>query len=911
VPTAAIRQFLARLQALVRWKRNDEALDEEIRAHLDLLTTEHLRRGLSPTAGRAAARRDFGAVDQMKERYRDQRAFPVVDAFAQDIRYAMRTLRRSPGFVAAVVLSLAVGIGVNSAVFTLLNALMFTSLPVRSPQELFIPVPQAAGNAPAVTGPNARYSYPAFEALRGVMPAGGTLAAMSRVARMYRRLDAQSEPQATAVQLVSGEFFSMLGVSAARGRVLGLLDNLTPGGHAVGVMSHTLWSSAFGADPAVIGRSLNVNGQAITIVGVAPPGFSGVWLEQPVDLWIPLMMQQEIRYRQNYSAADGDAMKPWVTENSIRWLNLIGRRPAGDRGATEAALTIEFQRLLSLNPPRISDPSLLALALRQRLALQPFGEGFSNLRTRFAPPLFALFALAALILVIACANTANLLLARAAAREREIAVRLSIGASRNRVVRQLLTESAILAALACAGGLLLSGWTADLLVRRTLAGPVPFAVGVDGRVVAFAVVAAVLTVLLAGLMPAYRVTSVAPGSALRDGSSRGSSARPRLQKTLVASQIALSLVLVVSAGLFAQTLRNYAHLNLGFSQEHVLTVSMNPLAAGYAPAQLGALSRALLQRVESVPGVASASTAMCSLATGCRDVSDVTIDRYQPAPGEAVQVQENRVSPDYFSTTGMRLVEGRNFDSADREGTSSVAIVNQAMARKYFGGQSPLGRRFGYRRRPDVEIVGVVEDARVNSVQQAPVPMAFYPMAQGADPEVVDVRAVGDPHNLMQDVRRAVSEVAPDIPIISVTILSEQVAGSLNQERLVAGLTAIFGVLALGLASLGLFGVMSYAVARRTMEFGIRLALGAQRAQVLTAVLRESLAVGVAGLAVGIPAVLIASRLLATFLFGIGPADPATLAGSAMLLAAVAAAAGLLPAWNASRVEPIIALKHE
>ena len=865
-----------------------------------------MRRGLSRVEARAAARRDFGGVDQMKELYRDQRAFAVVDAVAQDVRYAMRTLRRSPGFVVAVVLSLALGIGATSAVFTALNALMLTPLPVGHASELFHLTAQST-NAAAAVAP-ARFSYEAFTGFRRAALMPQTIAAMSRVARMYRREDGRREPQPTRVQLVSGEYFSVLGVPAFRGRMLAPSDNQTLGTHPVAVMSHAMWSQSFGADPDIIGRTLTVNSRPITNVGVAPAGFAGVWLESPVDLWIPLMMQHDLNYRQNFSASDSQTLEPWIPQDGIRWLDLIGRRPSGDEGRMAAALKAAYERRLN---DRVSDPATRARLRQQGIALQPFSQGFSNLRNSFGAPLYALFGLAAVMLLIACANAANLLLARAAARRREIAVRLSIGASRWRLVRQLLTEGALLAAASCALGLLIFGWTAGLLVQSAVGTAAPFAVGVNSRVVLFGVTAALFTVLLTGMAPALSSTGVSAGFALHLASARVAPSRRRVQKMLVAAQVALSLVLVVAAGLFVQTLRNYSRVDLGYSQEHVVTAGLNLMGAGYPVERMNELSRTLVERLESIPGVATASTAMCGLAAGCRASSDIVIEGYQPSAGEIVQVQENRVSLEYFATTSMRIVEGRGFDGNDRQDTRRVAIVNRAMARRFLDNRSPIGRRFGYTRRPDVEIVGVVDDARVNRVQQAPVPMAFYPMAQGADPEVVDVRASGDPRVIVSEVRRAISEVVPDVPINVITLLSDQVANSLNQERLIAWLTSIFGVLALGLASLGLFGVMSYAVTQRTAEFGIRLVLGASRTRVLSGVLRESLTVVGLGLAAGVAGVLTVARLLAALLFGVSGTDLTTLGAAVAMLTAIAGLASAAPAWRASRVEPIVALRHE
>ena len=911
-----VRMLLKRMAAALGARRGDAHLDAEIREHLDRLTDDHVRRGLAPADARAAARRDFGGVDQIKERYRDQRGIPLVDAFVQDVRYALRGFRRSPGFVAAVVASLAAGIGVSAVVFTVLDAVMLGSLPVRDAQQLVVVVPQFIAGADGA--PAARFSYPAYAAFSRAAPVPGALAAVSRVARMYRRDEGQREPQLTRVQLVSGNFFAVLGVPASRGRVLSAEDDRPGDPRTVGVLSHAMWSGVFGSDPGIVGRTLTINGRAISIVGIASERFSGVWLEAPADLWIPVTLQGDVRYRQNYSASNADPLKSWIPQDGIRWLNIVGRIAEDDRNRTSVALSTEFHRLIPQQGEALGTPAQRELLLRQRLTLRPFGQGFSNVRPRFALPLYVLLGMAALILLIACANAANLLLARAAARRREIGVRLSLGASRGRMIRQLLTESGLLAALACVCGLLVAGQPARLLVRSALGGAAPFIVAVNGRVIAFGIAAACVTVLLAGLAPAFRTTRIALADGLRANGGRGAGAQPRLQRALVAAQVALSLALVVGAGLFAQTLRNYSRVDLGFAQDRVISVSLNLVGAAYPVERMRDLSRALIARVEAVPGVVSASTSMCGLADGCRDVSDITLEGYQPAPGEQVQVQESRVSTRYFATTGMRLSDGRAFTNADSADAPRVAIVNHAMMRRFFGGRSPLGKHFDYGTlksgrgaKAAVEIIGVVEDARVNRVQEPAIPMVFYPMEQGADPEVVDIRTNRDPWALAPEVRRAIADAAPGVPIGGVTILADRVAGNLSQERLVAALTSIFGALAVALAALGVFGILSYAVTQRTREFGIRMALGAGRANVIGVVLHDALTVVAIGLAVGVPVVFAASRVLTTLLFGVTATDVPTLSAAAAVLVTIGAVAASVPAWRASRVDPVVALRQE
>jgi predicted permease len=902
----ALRVLISRIRALLERRRRDLELQEEIQIHLDRLAGEHLRRGLTPDQARAAARREFGGVDQIKETYRDQRGLRVVESIWRDLRYAARRLRQSPGFTLVVVLSLSLGVGVNTAIFSVLNAVMLRSLPVATPNELFI-----VREAHATVGQ--RFSYPMFEQLRRGVPASSGLAAMSRVARVFGTVDGDRQSQTINVQLVSGEYFSVLGLVPNLGRTLNRDDSLSVGKGQVAVISHGFWLRRFGAAATAIGRGLILNGAPVTIVGVAPPGFAGVWLESPADVWIPLTLQHEVHYAQNFSDDNADADQPWLPQVGIRWLDVIGRARPGDQH-TVAAVKTAYQQAIGREAEVMSDPERRALLLRKRVAIEPFDRGLSNLRGRFAAPLVTLLCMAVLILLIACANTANLLLARAASRQREIAVRLSIGASRGRVVQQLLTEGVLIVAIAAVVGLLGARWAADLLVASALgtstAAP-PFPVGLDLRVLGFAAFTSLVTVLLFGLAPAFRGARINMAMALKASAAgiRGA-ARLRSQKLLVAVQIALSLLLIVGAGLFVRSLQNLSHVELGFDREHVVSVWINPHAAGFPAARLPGLYRSLIERLEAVPGVHSAAVAVCGLANGCSSTSDIHVEGYNQRAGEAVRVQVNQVGPRYFATVGMRLLAGRDFDGRD-SATSPKVGVNRAVVQRYFTDRDAIGRRFGYGR-ADTEIIGVVEDARVNRVQDSAPPMAYFPLTQRfVDAGAIEVRAVGDPRALVDEVRKTVNDVDASLPIERVTTLSEQVNRNVNQERLVAGLASLFGTLALGLACFGLFGVMSYAVTRRSTEFGVRLALGARPASVLWMVFRESLALVLLGLAVGLPAVFVESRLLSGLLFGLPSTDSATVAGATSVLVMCAALACLLPAWRASRADPLVALRCE
>ncbi|HEX5227334.1 MAG TPA: FtsX-like permease family protein, partial [Bryobacteraceae bacterium] len=555
-------------------------------------------------------------------------------------------------------------------------------------------------------------------------------------------------------------------------------------------------------------------------------------------------------------------------------------------------------------------PQARSYFLERRLTLDPLSHGFSNARGRFRSPLLAMMVLVALVLLIACANTANLLMARAEGRRREIAVRLSIGAGRGRLIQQLLTESLLLVAIAAALGLAIAQWASDQLVRMALGvaeGPAPFSTGIDSHVLVFTAAIAVATGLLFGLAPAFRATNLELNAAAKP--SRSGRFQFGGAKLLVAVQVALSLIVVVGAALFARSLRNLAQVDLGFDREHVLTVWMNPRVGGYAPSKLPALYRDLVQRAESIPGVRSAAVSMCGLDVECRSSDgQVRISGYQPAPGEDPQIQYNAIDPGYFATVGMTLLSGRDLRPGDTG--RRYAVINEAMVRRYFAGRNPLGQHFGddYR----TEIVGVIRDARVNRVREEAAPMAYFPLdGNAAYGESLEVRAAGDPDSVATAVRKTINEVAPDLPIDRITPLALQVDRSLNPERMGAVVTTAFGILALSLACFGLYGVMSYAVSRRTSEIGVRMALGARPRNVLWNVLREALWLIVLGLAAGLPAVIFSARFTATLLYGIRPNDPATLGATIAILTTVAIFAAVWPAWRASRVSPLAALRHE
>jgi predicted permease len=864
---------------------------------------------MSVDDARRAARRDFGGIEEVKEIHREQRGLPFLDTIRQDVRYASRTLCKTPGFTAVALMTLTLGIGANTAIFSLFDAVLLKSLPLAQPDELF--VVRKSGPRPEPQ----RFSHPAFERFQKVLPDRQSLAAMSRVARLSTVVDGH-ESEVTSGQLVSGEYFSTLGLHAELGRVLERGDDRTVGGHPVAVLAYGFWQRRFAGSRSVLGKEIRLNGSSFTVVGVGPRGFSGVWVDRPVDVWLPLMMQHVVRYAQNYSNTDGQPNQPWVPQEGVAWLDIVGRANPQERPRLASALNASFSQAISRVARQILDVERRRLFLEQRLVLDPFGRGFSALREQFTAPLVVLMAMVAVVLLIACANVASLQLVRGAARRREIAVRLSLGASRSRVIQQLLVESLLLSGAGGAAGLVVAYWTNAFLVRMALganSASIPPAFALDVRVFEFAAALSMVTGVVFGLMPAFRTTQIELGAALKTASRTAVGPfREKAMRPLVVVQIALALVLLVGAGLFGRSLMNLYRLDLGFDRDHLLAVWINPRLAGYTADQLPLLYDRVIARVEAVPGVRSAAISMCGLVSECRSISGgFEIAGYTRRPAEEISLQVNLVGPKYFQTVGIGLLEGRDFDIRDSDRSPRVAIINEAAVRRYFGNRRVVGQRFGIPQ-PDTEIVGVVRDARVTDPHDPAVPMAYYPIRQAVTfAGSIDVRAAADPRLVATEVRKAVGDVDPDLPILRVSTVIDQTANVLNQDRAVAILTSAFGVVALLLASLGLYGVMSYSVARRTPELGVRVALGASRRQIRRMVLRESLACVGPGVAVGLVLVLGGTRLLMGLLFGLAPNDPSTFLAASLVLVVVGSLAGYLPARRASRVDPMVALRHE
>ena len=812
-----------------------------------------------------------------------------------DLRGGWRVLRRHALITATIVLTLALGIGANTAVFSLLNAIALRSpLPVEHAEQLYV---VNRGRHVAAGPEGARLSGPGFELLRNSASDGVQLAALSRgIARVYTRIGQERETRPASLQLVSLNCFSVLGVSAAQGRLFSdaSAENTN---EPVAVLSHSYWQRRFGGSPDAIGNRITINGASFTIIGIAARDFAGVWLETPVDIWAPLTAQPVVQYTQSFTADGADLGRPWLPQPRIWWLHVIARVAPGKVTAVTGIFNANLSRVEGQDAG---------------VALQPFAQGFSRFRQQFSTPLVALMVMATLVLLAACANVANLLLTRAVGRQRELAVRMALGAGRARVFHQLLIESALIVVMAGVAAVAFARWAGDALLRAAIDGPATFAAPIDFRVLVFAAAVALLSVVAFGVWPAWRATRVDPVEAFR-GNARtmtGGSTRPA--RTLVVLQVALSLVLVTTTGLFVRSFQALLHLDLGFEPMRVLTVRIDPKLAGVPAQDLPETYRRVLDEIARVPGVESTALAMCGLGT-CAIEDGYQVEGYQPRKDEVIAFSVNGVTPPYFTAVGTPLLAGRPLRDTDRETTPNVAVVNRTLATKYFGDwRQAIGRRFGLTGL-DVEIVGVVENIRaLADLKAAVMPSVFVPLAQRpAVPRELEVRTSIDPTRTMTAVRRAIETAAPGLPIESLEPAVVRVERGLSQDRLMVLLTSGFGALALGLAAFGLFGILSYATARRTSEIGLRIALGATPSRVQWSVVRDGLQLVLSGVLIGLPLVGIGGKLASGLVFGVSPYDPSTLFAAVMVLTVVGVAAGAGPARRASRVDPMIALREE
>ena len=901
-----------RLRSLFRRAQADQELDDELRDHLKRATEEYVAKGMVPEEARRRARLDLGGVGKVREECRDARKVDWIQDFVQDLRFGVRMLRKAPGFTAVAILTLALGIGANTAIFSLMNAVMLRELPIQQPDRVVLFGDGRARGSTDSFGQTQLYSYWFYHEARARNNSFSELSGVLSLTfnGMHGAVASSATLEPMNVQVVSGTYFTMLGVSPALGREFTAADDEPEGAHPIAVISYSWWKRRFARGPDVLGQTITFGSTVCKIIGVAPPEFFGTTVGQSPDLWIPLSMEKQVSPGWN-----------GLDDKGFASLHVFGRLKAGVSVAqAQAEVNLLAQQLwreaiggkLSADDEEHLKHSYIELTSAAR--------GISRLRFEFSQPLKILMGIVALVLLIACANIANLLLARSANRQREIAVRTAVGAGRVRVFRQLLTESLLLACLGGVVGLLFASWASRAILAWISAGPEPLPLNIapDVRLLAFTFLISLVTALLFGTLPALRSTHVNLTDAFKSG--RGAAAlgvRSRFSSALIVSQVALSFVLLIGAGLFLRTLVNLTHVNTGFDEKSVLLFAIDPPAVGYkVDSRLVNLYQQLEQRVAAEPGVLADSVSLLTFNQGGWSTS-VSVLGGGPSLSDNPNVMHNAVGRGYFATMGIPLLTGRVFGPQDTATSAKVAVINQTMARLYFPDGSPIGRRFGIESDPahaaDFEVIGVVKDAKYESLDESPQPGAYYLYSQVLKHFYYDfeVRYSGDAHAIIAEVRSGGASVDASLPLVYQGTLAEQVHRSVASQSLIARLSAFFGFLAVFLASIGIYGLMSYGVARRTNEIGIRVALGAPRSRVFWMILRDGLLFGSIGLALGVLIALAAGRLVSSMLFGVKPSDPATMIVAATLLVVLNVAAGYLPARRAMRVDPMVALRYE
>jgi predicted permease len=906
--------MISRLRALwnnvFRRRQLDRDLDEELEAYVELVAAEKSRAGMDPEEAHGYARRQTGGIDQVVQSVRDVRTGVCFDRLAQDVTFGIRTLAKNRTFSVVAVGTLALGIGANTAMFSLLDQVVLKLLPVSRPEQLVI-VRETGNHYGNSYGPNT-ISWPMFEDLRdnnhvfsGMFcrfPASVTIGYGDQVGQI-------------SAELVSSAYFQTLGVGTVLGRTIGHDDDSVPDSKPVVVLSYGFWQSYFDADHNIVGRNIALNGQAMTVIGVAQPGFDGVEMGEPAKVFVPIMMKTEM-------TPHSDGLKD--RRRRLSWVTAYGRLKPGIR-MEQAQLSLQplLHGILEMEvqQPEFSRSATAAdrqLFLRNRIELLPGSD--NGLREYMRAPLWLLLALTGAVLLLACANLANLFLARATAREKEFAVRLAIGAGRTRIVRQLLVESLLLSASGTVVGLALAFLADRILLRIYLpadaltefqVSPIP-----DGRVLAFAVGVMLLTSLVFGLLPAVRSSRTEITPSLGDRSGALSAGGTSLRRVLVTIQMSLSLLLLVGAGLFIRTLRNLENVGPGFPTGHLLTFTTTPTLSGYSYEETKAYYERLNVNLQAMPGVASVALSTMPILRGFAWQNAILGKDFEGTPIEQQPVL-SQVDPNYFATLGIPVIAGRAFTPRDVAPTD-YAVVNESFAREYFPGRNPIGQRFGLvddmrTVTPNTEVIGVIADKKYRDLRETPPPQAYFPYLEVTNIRgmTVYVRTQGDPRAFEGSLRERLRQFDPHVPVVALETVNEQVGFSLRTERLVASLSAVFGGVATLLAVIGLYGVMAYAVLRRTREIGIRIALGALRSNVIAMVMHEVFLLIGCGLAAGVALALALASFIRSQLYGLNAHDPLTFIGAAIVLVSAAGFAGFIPALRASGVDPTTALRQE
>jgi predicted permease len=880
-------------------KRLEDEMERDFREHIERETEDNIARGMSPEEARYAAHRKFGNVARLKEETRYVWTWRWADELSQDLRYAFRTLRKNPAFAAVAVLSLALGIGANTAIFSLIDSLLLRPLPVPHPEELVtLDLQTGADRA------QGSMTYPIFDEARSRNKVLAQTFA-------WDNHDFQTSVGGDTVHvhgvLASGDYFTGLDVPAAAGRTFTLEDDQSGGGPSgpVAVISDAFWARQFQRNPSAIGHAITLDKVPFTIIGVMPRGFFGAEPGKAPDIWAPLNLAHQI----------GD--ERCIASRSCWFLSVMGRLKPGLTMSAAAAQfrVISPESMKATLPPDWGGEGRKRF-LRMQLRPNPGATGSSFLRRRFSNPLEILMILVGVVLLIACANMANLLIARSASRHRETAVRLAIGAGRWRLIRQLLTESVLISVLGAALGLAFAEWSVRLLVGflEVRSSPIALDLNPDWRVLVFTASAAILTGLLFGLFPALQATRLGINMGLKKRAQNvmGAPDRFGVGRVLLGGQVALSVLLVAGSGLFAGSLVNLWTINPGFNPRNLMLIGIDTDKRPEKGAALAAIYTRLLERLSSFPGVKSASLLLITPTSNFEWDDDVSIPGGPEIPPALRDTMVNLVGPRYFQTMQTPLLTGREFTSQDSATAEKVGIISERAARAWFGGRSPVGEHIQFQKSV-IRIIAVAADAKYLDLRQ-PDPLALYLCyLQNEGPGSLSfiVRADAGFSSIYPAFRAAVKQVAPGTPVDEVKTMEEQVSESLGRERLMASLSIFFGVLALLLTCIGLYGILAYSVARRQAEIGLRVAVGASRGNVIWLILRETLWHVVAGAGVGVAAVLGTSRFVASFLYGVKPNDPWTLAFAVAALGAVTLGAAWMPARRAARLDPMVALRDE
>jgi len=870
----------------------EREMDDEMRFHLEARASDLQRHGLSRAEAERLARAEFGNVVKWKEAGRDARGLRMVDDFRADVRYAVRTMRRTPAFTAAAVVSIALGIGANIAIYGLIDLLLLRPVPVRNPQQL-VHVTTAGERSEGTSGSS---NYPWF---REVASRTDLFSDAMLVRHDLYKVGIRGAIEPLTGQRVTTNYFDLLGVSPILGRMFVPGDRPESGASPVAVISHRLWQRRFAGDPNVLGASLTVDQQPYTIIGVAPPEFRGILVGWTMDVTMPLDSSEFMDPANWFTMPLVARMKPGVDEAQIRQqIDPMLQR------FTSTGVAERFRH-------RYVDHVVVASAAR----------GISDLRAAFSSPLRLLMAAVGVLLLIACVNLAGLLIARNVARQHEIAMRVALGAGQLRIMRQLLTESALLALVGAIPGVLLAIRSSNLLLQFLPQdfGPVTLAVEADWRILSFALASTIGTTLLFGLMPAWQAARPTVSPVLHRTNPRTSTARLRVGRTLVIAQFALSMVLVAGAVLLLRTLVNLSRVDTGFDRDQVLVVQIDPQGTGYEHERLRVFQRDMLSALAALPGVRSVSLSTSTPFNGNIDGKRLTVPGVSPRDADDGVIQVNLVGPDYFNVFQVPILHGRPIDARDQLNSAPVAVVSDSFARRYFGDAgNAIGRRFMTGRGDSAvtyEIVGVARDVRYQNLRTPSERLAYLPWFQARNvrsaPFEFVLRTDGNPARWINMTRNEIQRLRPDAPILAVRTMTGMINGRLLTERLLATLGTFFALVALTLAAVGAYGLLTHLVARRVPEIGVRLALGAEPRQILWMTIRENLWLSVTGAIIGIIGAAAGLRVLTGLLFRLSPTDPVNLASAAGILIMVSVVAAIFPARRAASVDPLVALRYE